>query len=78
MSSAPQAPKYNGNTVPLSGGGIGVTVTGIVMCTLATAWTGLRFYSRRYRRVPIHLEDWLILMALVGKSLPPNQPRANF
>jgi hypothetical protein len=56
---------YSSNIVPLSSGGIGVVVTGVIMCTLATAWTGLRFYARRFRKAPIYLEDWFIVVALV-------------
>jgi hypothetical protein len=56
---------YTGNIVPLSSGGIGIVLTGVIMCILATVWTGLRFYARRYRRAPIYMEDWFIVVALV-------------
>jgi hypothetical protein len=35
------------------------------MSVLATVWTGLRFYSRKYKKVPIQVDDCIILSSLV-------------
>jgi hypothetical protein len=69
MANTANSAFYNSNVVPLSSGGVGIVVTGFVMCTLATCWTGLRFYARRYRKAPIYMEDWFIVVALVCRSL---------
>jgi hypothetical protein len=68
MANPENSPFYNSNIVPLSSGGIGIVLTGVIMCSLATFWTGLRFYARRYRKAPIYLEDWFIVVALVCRS----------
>lgn len=39
---------------------------GIAFIILEIIIVGLRFYARRRSRVPVGIDDWLILLALVG------------
>ena len=44
---------------------VGVGVTFIILEIIIV---GLRFYARRRSRVPVGIDDWMILLALVGRQ----------
>jgi hypothetical protein len=64
-----------GNVLPLSKGGVEVLATCVLLSLIATCWTGLRFYSRRMKKLAIMPEDYLILAALVRNSCSVNSVR---
>jgi uncharacterized membrane protein len=40
-----------------------------VLLPLATLFVGLRFYSRKYHQNDVGIDDWVILLALVGSRV---------
>ena len=67
MEEKPE-PIYTGTIVPPSSQGSGVIVGDCVLLILTTLWTALRIFSRKQKRVPLLIEDYLHLGALVGDS----------
>ena len=49
-----------------------VYAAGIIFPTLCTTFAALRFYTRSRQKARIGIDDWLILAALVRKTLTFN------
>ena len=47
--------------------GQSIVVGNIAVAVAATVAVGLRFLARRLRRIPLRVDDYLILAALVGE-----------
>ncbi|KAI0405459.1 hypothetical protein F4802DRAFT_185863 [Xylaria palmicola] len=59
------AEKIQTNLVPLATGGVNLIIEAVFLAVLAGVWTGLRFYCRRIKRVPLAIEDYVHFAALV-------------
>jgi hypothetical protein len=56
---------YTINVVPPTKDGVVSIVANVLMVSLASIWTALRFYGRRLKGQPWYFEDLLCLFALV-------------
>ena len=64
MASKSPSKSY-GTAVPLSPGAVSIVTTAVCITILASVCTGLRFYSRRLKKMRILAEDYTIAGALV-------------